>query len=156
MTASAFVRACAAVAFAFAIGLWPHDALAIFIVSEPWTKPASRGQTTEAYMELTSTEGATLVGVRCDSAGRIEIRAPDSTRPLAELSLPAGQKLLLAPKAYRVVLRGVGRTFKLGDYVPMVLIVQAGDGSRQEISLEAEVRLHSPTDDHRHPHQHTH
>jgi len=156
MTASAFLRACAAVAFASALGLWPREALAIFIVREPWTKPASRGQTTEAYMELTSTDGATLVGVRCDTAGRSEIRAPDSTRPLAELPLPAGEKLLLAPKAYRVVLRGVGRTLKLGDYVPMVLTIRAADGGRQEIPLEAEVRLHSPTDDHRHPHQHAH
>ena len=82
-------------------------------------------------MELTSTEGAALVGVRCDTAGRIEIRAPDSSRPLVELSLPPGEKLLLAPKAYRVVLRGVARTLKLGDYVPMVLIVQVADGSRR-------------------------
>jgi copper(I)-binding protein len=156
MTVPPLFRVGVAAAFTAAVALWPHDALAIFIVSEPWTKPASRGQTTEAYMELTSTEGATLVGVRCDTAGRIEIRAPDSTRPLAELALPPGQKLLLTPKAYRVVLRGVGRTLKLGDHVPMVLIVQAADGSRQEIPLAAEVRLHSPTDDHRHAHQHAH
>ena len=156
MAVPPFFRACAAIAFTSAVALWPHAALAIFIVSEPWAKPASRGQTTEAYMELTSTEGATLVGVRSDTAGRIEIRAPDSTRPLAELSLPAGQKLMLAPKAYRVVLRDVNRKLKLGEYVPMVLILRAADGSRQEIPLEAEVRLHSPTDDHRHAHQHAH
>ena len=156
MTASAFSRMRAAVAFASAVAFWPHDALAIFIATEPWAKPVSRGQSTEAYMELTSTEGATLVGVRCETASRIEIRAPDSTRPLAELPLPPGKKLLLAPKAYRFVLRNVGRSLKLGDRVPMVLIVQATDGSRQEIALEAEVRLRSPTDDHLRAHQHAH
>jgi hypothetical protein len=36
----------------------------------------------------------------------------------------------------------------------MVLVVQAADGSRQEIPLEAEVRLHSPTYDHLHGHRH--
>jgi copper(I)-binding protein len=132
-----------------------HDARAIFIVSEPWAKPASRGQSTEAYMELTSTEGARLVGVRCDTAKGIEIQPPGaSAKPVSELALPAGKKIMLAPKAYRVVLRSVGRTLKLGDHVPMVLIVQAADGSRQEIPLEAEVRLHSPTYDHLHGHHH--
>ena len=106
-------------------------------------------------MELTSTEGATLVGVRCDTAKRVEILLPGaSAKPVSELALPAGQKILLAPKAARVVLRGVGRTLKPGDHVPMVLVVQAADGSRQEIPMEAEVRLHSPTYDHLHGHHH--
>ena len=132
-----------------------HDAFAIFIASEPWTKPASRGQTTEAYMELTSTEGATLVGVRCDTAKRIEIQPPGaSARPVSELSLPAGRKIVLAPNAYRVVLRDLSRTLKLGDHVPMLLVVQGTDGNRQEIPLEAEVRRHSPTYDHLHGHHH--
>jgi len=150
MTASALVRAFAALAFFAA-----HDASAIFIASEPWTKPASRGQSTEAYMELTSTDGATLVGVRCETAKRIEIRPPGTgAKPVSELALPAGKKILLAPKAYRVALHSVDRTLKLGDHVPMVLVVQAADGSRQEIPLEAEVRLHSPTYDHQHGHHH--
>ena len=154
MAPSAFFRSCAAVAFVSALCA-SHDAFAIFIASEPWTKPASRGQSTEAYMELTSTEGATLVGVRCDTAKRVELRPPGvSAKPVSELALPAGQKILLAPKATRVILRGVGRTLKLGDHVPMVLVVQSADGSRQEIPLEAEVRLHSPTYDHLHGHHH--
>jgi copper(I)-binding protein len=150
VTASALVRGFAALAFFAA-----HDAFAIFIASEPWTKPASRGQSTEAYVELTSTDGATLVGVRCDMAKRIEIQPPGtSAKPVSELALPAGQKIVLAPKAYRLVLRNLGRTLKLGDHVPMVLVVQATEGSKQEIPLEAEVRLHSPTYDHQHGHHH--
>jgi copper(I)-binding protein len=154
MATSALLRSCTALVFLSAMGA-SHDAFAIFIASEPWTKPASRGQTTEAYMELTSTEGATVVGVRCNSAKRVEIQPPGvSAKPVSELALPSGKKMLLAPKAYRIVLRNVGRTLKLGDHVPMVLVVQSADGSRQEIPLEAEVRLHSPTYDHLHGHHH--
>ena len=106
-------------------------------------------------MELTSTDGATLVGVRCDTAKRIEIQPPgNGAKPVSELALPAGKKILLAPKAYRVVLRNLDRTLKLGDHVPMVLVVQDTDGSKQESRLEAEVREHSPTYDHQHGHHH--
>lgn len=150
MTALALARGVAALAL-----LAAQDAFAIFIASEPWTKPASRGHSTEAYMELTSTDGATLVEVRCDTAKSIEIRPPGAgAKAVTELALPAREKILLAPKAYRLLLRNVGRTLKLGDHVPMVLVVQAADGSRQEIPLEAEVRLHSPTYDHQHGHHH--
>jgi len=93
--------------------------------------------------------------VRCDTAKRIEIQPPGaSAKPVSELLLPAGKKIVLAPNAYRVVLRDLSRTLKLGERVPMLLVVQGTDGSRQEIPLEAEVRRHSPTYDHLHGHHH--
>ncbi len=60
----AFVGFFASVAF---------DAHALFIVNQPWVKPGTRN--TEAYMVLTSTEGATLIGVRSSIAGRCRCAA---------------------------------------------------------------------------------
>jgi copper(I)-binding protein len=146
---------CSALAFAILMGLGSTDAEAIFIASEPWVRPAARGHSTEAYMLLTSTEGATLVGVHCAAAASIEIRPAGASRsPVRELALPAGEKVMLAPKANRIVLRSLHRSLKLGDRVAIVLIVKAVDGGRQEIPLDAEVRLNSPTDDHLRPHRH--
>ena len=34
------------------------DACALFIVNQPWLRPAKSGQSTEMYMNLTSTDGA--------------------------------------------------------------------------------------------------
>ena len=131
------------------------DACAIFIATEPWARPAAGGQSTEAYVQLTSTEGATLVGARCATAASIELLSPGAARSTpGELPLPPGQLVALEPKSSRYVLRGLKRTLKVGDRVPIVLIVQAADGSRREIPLDAEVRLHSPTEDHLRPHHH--
>ena len=57
-----------AAACAFAWTLVSVDASALFIVNQPWVSPASKGQTTRAYMNLTSTEGATLLGARSEDA----------------------------------------------------------------------------------------
>jgi VCBS repeat-containing protein len=46
------------------------------------------------------------------------------------------------------------RALKLGDRVPLMLTIESGDGSRQEIPIDAEVRRHSPIDDHLHGHAH--
>jgi hypothetical protein len=48
----------------------------LFIVNQPWLRPAKSGQSTEMYMNLTSTDGATLVAVRSDEAAAIVIRGP--------------------------------------------------------------------------------
>jgi copper(I)-binding protein len=133
-----------------------NDASAIFIVNEPWVRTAKNAKLAEAYMVLTSTEGATLVGVRCEVAERIEIFPPGTSRGAIDaIDLPAGKTVMLAPRGNRLVLSGLGRALKLGDRVPIVLIVAAADGSRREIPISAEVRLHSPTEDHL-GHRHSH
>jgi len=142
-------------AFGSAIALGATDATAIFVVAEPWVRAGTNARSAEAYMELTSTEGATLIGVRCATTSSIEIRRPGTSRAsIPELELPAGDKVMLAPHAYRLVLAGLDHPLKLGDRVAIVLIVMAADGSRREIPVDAEVRRRSPTDDHRRGHAH--
>jgi len=148
-------RCGAAFAFAIAMEVASTDACAIFIATEPWVRPAASGQSTEAYVLLTSTEGATLVGATCAAAASIELRSSGTARStIGELPLPAGKVVALAPKSSRFVLRGVKKPLKVGDRVPIVLFIQASNGTRQEIPLDAEVRLHSPTEDHLRPHAH--
>src|SRR5207247_9868452 len=43
-------------------------AQAIFIVNQPWARPAARGGSTAVYMDLTSTEGVMLIAVATDAA----------------------------------------------------------------------------------------
>ena len=106
-------------------------------------------------MEMTSIEGATLVGARSDVAVNAMLVGPGAKVKAAKsLMLPAGAPVVLAPGSYRVRLSPVDRTLKLGDIVPLVMIIEAPDGSRQEIGVNAEVRVRSVVDDHLHAHRH--
>lgn len=137
---------------AWALALVSTQAQAVFVVTEPWVRPARAAQSTEAYMELMSSDGATLVGVRSSVAASVALHGARGA-PIA-LSIPAGATVALAPGKRRLTLGKVERALRLGDRVPMTLIVRDGTGVTQEIDIDAEVRLHSPTSDHRVPHTH--
>jgi copper(I)-binding protein len=137
------------------LALTPAIAAAVFVVSFPWARPAEKGGVTEVFMEVTSIEGATLVGARSKIAVSAMLVGPGARVKAAKsLTLPAGAPVVLAPGSYRVRLSPVDRTLKLGDVVPLALIIEASDGSRQEIGVNAEVRTRSVVDDHLHAHQH--
>ncbi|MET0682056.1 MAG: copper chaperone PCu(A)C [Casimicrobiaceae bacterium] len=142
-------------AFGLTVGLAPAHAVALFVVTEPWVRVAPNARSAEAYMQLRSTEGATVVGVRSDVSADVAIRSPGITRgAVPGIRLPAGETVLLAPGALRLTLTRLSRPLKLGDRVPIVLTIESPDGSRQEIPVDAEVRRRSPTDDHRMLHRH--
>jgi periplasmic copper chaperone A len=132
-------------------------AQAVFTVNAPWVRPAADRTATDAYMRLSSTEGAVLKEAKSPLAASIVIRAgKNAGRTLPQLPLPPGDSILLAPGEVRLVLRGLEHPFALGERVPIVLTIEGADGSRVEIPVNAEVRLHSPIDDERHAHQHAH
>jgi copper(I)-binding protein len=60
----------------------------------------------------------------------------------------------LAPGQYRIALNQVLRTLKPGDRLNLTLTLELDDGSRQDIDVNAEVRLRSPIDDERRAHVH--
>src|SRR6266436_5804260 len=152
-----FFKGSLAPSLGFALALAAQQANALFIVNQPWARPAQRGQVTEAYMDLTSTDGAALVGVTSDAAITAAIRAPGkSSGNNVRVPLPAKTLVALAPGGYRVALTGLTRPLKLGDRVKLTLAIEAADGSRQDIGVDAEVRLRSPLDDERRAHQHAH
>jgi len=131
------------------------DALAILVISEPWVRLSPNSRSAEAYVQLRSTEGATLVAVRSDATAKIDIRRGATSRDsIEEIKLPPGETVLLAPGADRFVLLGLYHPLKLGDYVGIVLTFMSADGDVREIPLNAEVRLRSPTDDHLRGHRH--
>jgi len=104
-------------------------------------------------MRLTSTEGATLISVKSFAAERVVIRAPGRGKStVREVVLPARQRVELAPGAYWIQLDGLTRKAELGSRVLLSLTIRNDDGRMQEIPVDAEVRLRSPTEDESHPH----
>jgi copper(I)-binding protein len=131
---------------------------ALFVVNQPWARPAKSGQSTEVYMSLTSTDGASLVAARTDDAAAIVIRGPgNGARTIPQLQLPAGTLVALKPGSNRLVIIELKRSVKPGDRLALTLTIEGADGTRQDIPVLAEVRMRSPLDDerrahHAHPH----
>jgi periplasmic copper chaperone A len=134
----------------FVLLLLAPNASAIFIVNQPWLLPAARGQSTEAYMNLTSTDGATLVAVRSDQTAGVVIRGQGKGAPVVKsLPLPAGTVVSLAPGKDRLTLTLLARSVKLGERLALTLTIENADGTRQDIPVHAEVRRRSPLEDER-------
>jgi len=143
-------------AVAFALSPVPALATGVFVVDFPWVRPAARGGTTEAFMELTSGEGGTLVAVRSEVAAHAYLAGPGQGSAEKTLLLPSGAPVVLAPGSYRVRLAGLARTLQVGDRVPLVLVIETPDGRREDLRVDAEVRRRSTVDDHLHGHSHPH
>ncbi len=140
-----------------ALALLSTPALALFIVNQPWLRPAQPGQTAELYMNLTSTEGATLVSIRCDDASSVVYRGSDKLpRALDTLMLPPKSIVALAPGKPHLALIKLNRSLVLGQRVALTLTIQNANGARQEIPVLAEVRMRSPIEEElrAHPPQH--
>jgi copper(I)-binding protein len=133
----------------------PLIAHAVYAVNLPWVLVAGNATSAEVYMELRSSADAALVAARSDAAATVTIARPGKgAGVVGKLPLPAGVPVTLAPGGHRLMLARLTRPLKLGDRVPLILTIEAEDGSRQEISIDAEVRRHSALDDHLHPHVH--
>ena len=136
---------------------FPLRAIGVITVSDPWVRVAPNGKSAEAFMEIRSSEGATIVGAESDVSPEVPMQRPGTKRAAtASIALPAGTRVKLAPGAYRFLLPTLSRSLKLGDRIAMGLIVEAADGSRQTIPVNAEVRRRSAYDDHLRPHAHAH
>ena len=125
----------------------------VFVVNQPWLHPARKAQTTRAYMNLTSSDGATLLGARSEDARRVSLRSAHGAAA-AGLVLPAKSEVALAPGHDHLTLTGLTRALKIGDRVKITLTVRDDGGAVHEIAVNAEVRHRSPADDERRAHRH--
>lgn len=127
----------------------------VLVVTEPWVRPGSAKQSTAAFMQLLSSTGATLTGARTALAKSVVLQSATGkvAAPMA-LPLPAAEVVALQASGYRLVLKSLARGLKQGDRVPMELTVRHNDGNVQQVAVDAEVRLRSPTAVHQLPHLH--
>lgn len=139
-------------ALAALAGLFSLSALADVSVAEPWvraTVPAQKA--TGAFMQLKSDADARLLSVASPVAGVVEIHEMVMDKdvmkmsPVPALDLPAGQAVELKPGGYHVMLMDLKAQVKEGDQVPLTLVIQNKDGSRQTLELTAPARpLNAP------------
>jgi copper(I)-binding protein len=106
-------------------------------------------------MVLASSEDVTLVDARCTLAARVAlVSARQRQSPPFALALPAQANVALAPGGTRIALLALAQPLKLGQRVPLTLVLRHADGSVQDIDVDAEVRRRSPRADHEAKHRH--
>jgi copper(I)-binding protein len=151
-------RGACALILGLACALAPPAQGEVLTVNAPWVRAATGTRSAEAYMEIRSSDDATLIGATSANAVRVTLRSPSpNSQRIDALALPAGTAVQLAPGGYRLLLERANRDpLKLGDHIPLTLIVRDRDGAPQAISITAEVRRRSVIDDHLHPDPHSH
>jgi len=118
-----------------------------------WARATVQGQTTAgAYMQLTSSERATLVGVESPVAASAEVHEVRMEgkvmrmRALSRLELPPGETVELKPGGHHIMLLELKRPLKKSEVVPIRLRLEMKDKSVKTIEVKAEVREPTATE----------
>lgn len=131
-------------------------------VANPWVRGTVAAQkATGAFMQLTSKNGVTLVGVASPAANVVELHEMVMTdnvmkmRAVPRLDVPAGQAVELKPGSYHVMLIDLKKPLTKGEIVPITLKVEGKDKKVESVEVKAEVReLTAPAPVMEHHHQH--
>ena len=108
------------------------------------TVPAQK--ITGAFMTLTSTEDAKIVGARSPIAKKAEIHASmmmggvNHMHAIDAIALPAGKPVELKPGGNHVMLMDLTRQVLPGESVPIVFTIEGKDGKRTQVEVKAQVR----------------
>jgi copper(I)-binding protein len=116
-------------------------------VGDPWVRATvPQQQASGAFMTLTAPKGAKLVEARSPVAGTVEVHEMKRDgdvmrmRAIEALDLPAGRTVKLEPGGYHVMLMGLKQTLNAGDTVPLTLVFESADRTRQTVEVKAPVR----------------
>ena len=122
-------------------------ALAQVTVTDPWVRgTVAEQKATGAFMRLTAPVDSRVVEARSPVVGTVEIHEMKMDngvmrmRAIDALDLPAGRTVKLEPGGYHVMLMGLKQTLNAGDTVPLTLIFESADRTRQTVEVKAPVR----------------
>lgn len=115
-------------------------------VRDAWVRANVPGQdTAAAYMKLTSSSPITLVRAESPLSRSVELHSMRlesgvmRMRSVAQLELPAGKTIELAPSGMHLMLVGISQSLKVGDTVPITLTFQSKSGSMETVQVGATV-----------------
>jgi copper(I)-binding protein len=116
-------------------------------VTEPWVRATVAHQSVSgAFMQIESARDLRLVAARSPVAGVTEIHQMTMEQgvmrmgPVAGVELPAGRKVELKPGGYHVMMMGLKRQLKVGETVPLTLVLEGQDHKRETVEINAVVR----------------
>jgi len=116
-------------------------------IQDAWVRGTTAQQrATGAFMQITSSTGARLVGVSTPVAGVAEVHEMAmhgdvmQMRPVPELPLPKGQPVTLKPGSFHVMLMDLKAPLSPDTPVPLTLTLVDPQGQRQTVTVQAVVR----------------
>ena len=116
-------------------------------VQDAWVRATVPGQpATGAFMHLTSSTDARLVGVASPVAKMVQIHQSSmkddvmNMQKVDAVELPAGKTVVFDTEGYHVMLMGLNAQVKEGDQVPLTLTVEDASGTTENIEVMAPAR----------------
>jgi periplasmic copper chaperone A len=116
-------------------------------VKDAWVRSTVPQQmATGLYAQITSAKGGKLVAVSSPVAGVVEVHEMTmdgnvmKMRAVPALALPAGKTVELKPGGYHVMLMDLKQTLKPGDSVPVTLVIESADKTREAVEIKAAAR----------------
>ncbi|PUA47311.1 transporter [Pseudomonas protegens] len=116
-------------------------------VDNAWVRATVPGQhASGAFMDLTASSDSKLVEVQSPVAKNVQIHQSSmhndvmSMQPVDAIALPAGKKVSLDTHGYHVMLMELTGQIKVGDTVPLTLIVENAQGEKESIKVQAQAR----------------
>ncbi len=117
-------------------------------VQDAWVRATVPQQkSTGAFMQITSTEATTLVGVRSSAAPVAEVhemKMDDGVMKMRKvepgISIQPGKTLELTPGGYHVMLMDLPGAITAGSNVPLTLIFKDAAGKESTLDVQAPVR----------------
>jgi len=117
-------------------------------VTDAWVRGTVATQSASGmFAKITSEHGGRLVSVSSPWAGMAQVHEMSmqgSVMKMREvgggLVLPPGKTVELSPGGYHVMLMGLKQQLKAGEMVPITLVVEDNDATRETIELKVPVR----------------
>lgn len=133
-------------------------------VDDAWVRATVAGQPSSgAFMRLTSTTDSKLVEVQSPVAKTVQIHESTmhndvmSMQSVPSVALPAGKTVNIEPEGYHVMLIDLHSQIKVGDTVPLTLVIEDSKGIKESIEVKAQARsLNSMPDHDMHDHGTSH
>ena len=121
-------------------------------VKDAWVRgTVAQQKTSGAFMQITSAHGGRLVSVQSPVAGLAEIHEMSMQGDVMKMhavtgvDLPAGRPVDLKPGGYHVMLMNLKRPLKEGDIVPITLVIEGKNGTRETLEVRVPVKaLNAP------------
>ena len=117
------------------------------VVDDAWVRATVAGQpSTGAFMHITASSDSKLVEVQSPAAKTVQIHESKmendvmSMQQVASVALPAGKSVAIVPEGYHVMLIDLVGQIKVGDQVPLTLIVEDSKGVKESIEVKAQAR----------------
>lgn len=116
-------------------------------VDNAWMRATAPGQEVAgAFMNITSTDNAKLVGVSSPAAGKLGLHSMSMDNGIMEMrqintiALPKGKTVQLTPGSLHVMLFDLKHPMKQGETVPMTLDIVTADQHHASIKVEVIVK----------------